>query len=92
MRFLHYIKNAHGFRIDKRISQHIIRHCPNTGLGSLYLDIMNLSTRQWQCDVKAIWSSGKLRIIDGDFISNNDDQYLIEVTKINERERGEIFR
>jgi len=87
----------HGFRLIPKYEQQMQELCGASNLGAITCDILNLSTREWSSNVKAIWTSNKFRITDPNYINGtefldyNDKGFLIEIVHVRERQRGEVF-
>lgn len=89
---MHFLKN--GAKVTKgfRVSEHdtrMIKSFLGTDTGTLVVNLIRVSDGHKDYGISAIWTSGKIRIVDHRVAVSEDDSYVVEVVSIKHRQKGE---
>lgn len=89
MKFIQAAKKIeNGFRVSPMDRKEISKVCIN-GTGSLIVDLLDIATGYKLTDLKAIWTSNKIKLISFPDGFNKDSEYVVLVKNIVIRKKGE---
>lgn len=83
-------KVARGFRVSKD-DERLILASIGRNEGSLIVNVVDVGNGEKSYGLKAIWTSGKIRLVDQRFVANETGSYVVELVSAVPRKRGEIF-
>ncbi len=81
-------KVSKGFRVSDH-DRSMISSVLGQGEGTLQVNVVRVSDGYKEYGLKAIWSSGKIRLVDQRFVPNEYESYVLEVVSIKHRNKGD---
>lgn len=81
-------KVTRGFRTSDH-DRKMIRGFLGESEGALMVNLVRVSDGYKDYGLSAIWTSGKIKVVDPRFESREDDSYVVEIVSIRYRQKGE---